>query len=57
MPGKTQEVPECLLDAYEVHVIATYHMDGMSYGPVAGTEDKVAQHVDFLIHEGEPGGL
>ena len=44
-----QQVPACLLDAYEVHVIAAYHMDGKTYGGVPGDADVVAEHLAWVL--------
>jgi hypothetical protein len=42
-------VPDCLLDAFEFHVIAAYHIDGRTHGASEGPPDVVAEHVDFPI--------
>jgi hypothetical protein len=47
--GDPIDVPECLLDAYEVHVIAAYHTDGKTYGDVPGEPEVVGEHLAWVL--------
>src|SRR5713101_7121308 len=53
-PNKSQTVPGCLLDAYEVHLVAAYHINGQTYGSVPGDADKIAEQVGWMFQQGAP---
>jgi hypothetical protein len=52
IPDKTQAVPSCLLDAYEVHVVAAYHLDGQTCGATPCAPDKQAEHIGWMFYQG-----
>jgi hypothetical protein len=52
IPGKTQAVPSCLLDAYEVHVVAAYHLDGQTCGATPCAPDKQAEQIGWMFYQG-----
>jgi hypothetical protein len=52
VPGHSQAVPACLLDAYEVHVVAAYHIDGQTYGASPGDGSKLAEQIGWMVFEG-----
>jgi hypothetical protein len=52
IPGQEQAVPSCLLDAYEVHLVAAYHLDGQTHGGSQGDPDKLAEHVGWMFSQG-----
>jgi hypothetical protein len=52
IPGKTQAVPSCLLDSYEVHVVAAYHLDGQTCGATPCAPDKQAEQIGWMFYQG-----
>jgi hypothetical protein len=52
IPGKTQTVPSCLLDAYEVHVVAAYHLDDKTCGATPCAPDKQAEQIGWMFYQG-----
>lgn len=55
--GRTQAIPSCLLDAYEVHVVGAYHIDGHTCGDNPCAPDKVAEQVGWMIFQGQVQSL
>ena len=54
MPGKTQAVPACLLDTYELHLVLAYHLDGKTYGKTPGTPNVIAEQLAWPLAHGKP---
>ena len=53
LPGKSQAIPACLLDAYEVHVVAAYHIDGRTCGATQCDGDKLAEQIGWMVFGGQ----
>jgi hypothetical protein len=53
LPGKSQAVTPCLLDAYEVHVVAAYHIDGKTCGATQCDGDKLAEQIGWMVFGGQ----
>lgn len=52
-PGRTQQIPSCLLDLYEVHLVAAYHIDGQTHGSEPGDPSTIAEQVGWMIEQGK----
>jgi hypothetical protein len=53
LPGKTQSIPACLLDAYEVHVVAAYHIDGHTCGATQCDAGQLAEQIGWMVFGGQ----
>jgi hypothetical protein len=56
MPGKSQAVPSCLLDTFELHLVLAYHLDGKTYGGSPGKSDVIAEQLAWPLSHGKPPG-
>jgi hypothetical protein len=46
-------IPGCLLDAYEVHIVGLYHIDGKTCGSNPCEEKTGAEHIAWMFSEGK----
>src|SRR5438105_3537251 len=53
MPNKTQAIPACLLDTYELHLVLAYHLDGKTYGGSPGKPDVIAEQLSWPLAHGK----
>jgi hypothetical protein len=42
------QVPECLLDSYEIHVVLAYHQDGKTCGDNPCAEDTFVEQIAWV---------
>jgi hypothetical protein len=47
------EIPSCLLDAFEVHVVLAYHLDGKTCGDNPCEVDQFVEHLAWIVVEGD----
>ena len=50
------DMPACLLDTFEVHVVLAYHPDGNTCGDNPCADPDFVEHLAWIIQQGEPLG-